>query len=107
MSCKRGTECTCKKEKVSMRNRVLCKHWYPSQSSKYYTCEFYELEQQPCPFEDSDGTSPCETCEYYAKLETKGRPNVTGIDWSNPEQVRDYKRKRYHEARRKPDCSPQ
>lgn len=103
MPCSKEGGCTCKKENVPMRNRVLCSNWHPSQNSKYYNCEFYELEQQPCPFEDSNGQSPCDTCEYYAKLEGKGRPNTTGVDWENPEQVREYNRKRYYARKNKSD----
>lgn len=81
-------ECQCKRNNVPTEQRVLCKHWYPSQGSKYFTCEWYELERQPCPFEGS----PCETCQYYCKLETRGRPNKSGIDWTDPEQVKGYRR---------------
>ena len=77
-----------------MRNRVFCSSWSPSQGSKYYYCEYFELEREPCPFEDGHGVSQCENCEYYAKQESRGRPNLSGVDWNNREEVlqrrRDY-----------------
>jgi len=91
--------CQCRKEKVSMRDRTLCKHWSPSQNSKYFNCEFYELEKHPCPFEFDDGTSPCETCPYHAKLEGRGRPNHTGVNWSDKDSINQYRREQYRGKR--------
>ena len=92
-------KCTCKADKLPMKSRVICPHWVPSQGSKYYTCELFELERQPCPFEDRNGKSPCETCEYNGKLDRRGRPNLTGVDWNNSDSVNQYRREKYRDAK--------
>lgn len=94
MPCELKSECKCKHLKI--RNKVLCPHWSPSRASKYYNCELYEMEKIACPFE---GRKCCD-CEFYSKLESSGRPNTTGLDWNNPDEVNEYRRKLYRERNR-------
>ena len=80
-----------------------CKDWMPSQGSKYYRCAKYAATRATC----DEPLSACEACPYYekpAEYEEPGRPNLSGIDWEDPDEVRDYKReymRDYMRARRK------
>lgn len=91
MACKLKDKCKCTHLKI--RQRILCPEWYPSRASKYYNCELYELEKVPCPFKGRK----CSDCEFYSKLESAGRPNLSGIDWKDNTQVNERRRQRYRE----------
>lgn len=77
-----------------------CTHWTPSRGSRYYLCARFTASRITCDLPQS----ACETCEYYegeiAKEMGKGRPNMSGIDWDDPEEVRRYYRNKMRERRK-------
>lgn len=82
------TECLCK----SNQERIVCKHFAPSRNSRLAKCDYYYQYRMDCPKKDA-GKYPatCQGCEYHDSGGV-GRPNKTGVDWSDPTQVKEYKR---------------
>ena len=74
-------------------NCPKCTHWSPSRGSKYYFCAQFEATKATCDLPSGS----CETCDYYEGEVLKGlgagRPNILGINWTDPDDVRKYSRK--------------
>ena len=73
-----------------------CKHWKPSRSSKYYYCTRYLSGRVTCDLPKS----ACKTCPFYDGPGEKGRSNLTGVNWSDKDSVREYSRQRMQSIRR-------
>lgn len=68
----------------------ICKYWVPSQHSKYYYCLRFQETRALCDAPRSE----CPYCTYYeTPFPGPGRPNLSGINWDNPEEVREYHKK--------------
>lgn len=74
-----------------------CVHWEPSQGSKYYHCNQWQSSRALCNLP----RSACATCEHHISkgLIGRGRPATSGIDWTDPEQVRAYNREAKRRSR--------
>ncbi len=68
----------------------LCIYWIPSQNSKNYTCRRFYETRLLCTCDDITR----EECAFYEPKILKGRPNLSGIDWtdSKNEDLKKYKR---------------
>ena len=81
-----------------------CKHWTPSRGSRYYFCARFQSARVTCdlPY------SACETCSHFegdiGKEMGPGRPNMSGLDWNNPEEVRKYFRDKMRESRERKEA---
>ncbi len=85
----------CHLEKSCVCNRaqqIGCKNWEPSRKNVYYTCDYYFQYKLECPFKENGKVYPCAKCKYYDYSNDKGRPNRTGVDWSDKSQVAQYKK---------------
>ena len=74
---------------------VTCPSWIPSRGSRYYSCRRYLEKQEPCAQPENACASFGETgvpCEHYLPPGDVGRPNESGIDWTDPDARRDYMR---------------
>lgn len=78
----------------------MCRHWTPSRTHKYYRCIRYQQYRIVCDLPEGS----CPTCQYYDdpahRAGGMGRPNFTGVDWSDPDDVAEYKRERRRERKR-------
>ena len=76
-----------------------CSHWTPSRQSKYYSCNKWWSLRVKCDLP----TAACNGCAFHMPKGTlrPGRPNDSGIDWTDPEQVREYYRHKQQEFRRR------
>lgn len=80
-----------------------CPHWTPSRGSKYRNCDQWWSQKVICDLPREH----CELCPNYIpniRVLPTGRPNETGIDWNDPEQVRMYYAER-KSAQRKRDAA--
>ncbi len=66
----------------------LCPQWTPSRGSKYHNCNLWHRTRFVCALK----RSACQGCEHHIVGSDLGigRPNNSGIDWNDPEQVREY-----------------
>lgn len=97
-NCKLGDACECHTPK----QRPLCKNWQPSRRSKYYYCARFTASRVTCDLP----LTACATCAFYEGAGAEGdigRPNMTGIDWEDPEEraayMRDYMRRKRKEGK--------
>lgn len=76
-----------------------CPHWTPSRSSKYYACRRWHDHHLCCDLP----RAACQGCEHHIENGTlpKGRPNESGIDWTDPDQKNEYLRQKKRESRRR------
>lgn len=86
MPCDLEKSCACQRDQ-----RISCSHWTPSRSNVYYNCDYYHQYKLECPKKDAG--YPCVGCEYFDKGD-QGRPNKSGIDWNNKDEVAQYKKDR-------------
>ena len=77
--------CNCRK----LIEKLGCAYYEPSRNSKYYTCNYYYTYRLPCPKEVPN----CDGCEFLDKVGGGGRPNQSGINWGDKEEVSAYKRR--------------
>ena len=74
----------------------LCVHWSPTRKSRYYYCNRFYVDRITCELPKM----ACKTCPFYEGKGTRGRPNNTGIDWSDNEQVKKYAQKKMAQMRK-------
>lgn len=81
---------------------VECPHWTPSRGSKYKNCLRHQQSRMKCDLP----RSACDTCEHYMRPGTisTGRPNETGIDWTDPDEVREYYANKQREHRKRSEA---
>ena len=76
----------------------LCQHWEPSRTHRYYYCARYRLFRIVCDLPSES----CLTCDDYDAEDTSGlpgRPNISGIDWTNEDDKKQYFKLRRLELR--------
>lgn len=76
----------------------MCPEWTPSRGSKYHRCKQWRELRVICDLP----RSACATCPQLLPAcdPAQGRPNMSGIDWNDPDQVREYNMLKKRESRR-------
>lgn len=76
-----------------------CTHWSPSTGSRYYFCARFQASKVTCDLPHD----ACATCDYFegdlSHDMGPGRPNMSGIDWNDPDAVRKYYREKMRKRR--------
>jgi hypothetical protein len=74
-----------------------CVHWTPSAGSKYYSCQQWYQSRVTCDLP----RSACPTCDHHIKPGSigPGRPVTVGVNWKDPEEVREYNREAKRRSR--------
>lgn len=74
-----------------------CPEWIPSRGSKYNRCQQWHAFKVTCDLPKES----CATCpQQLPPLDPRaGRPNLSGMDWKDPDQVREYNMLKKRESR--------